>query len=47
MIFSAVVCGPRQQEGGAEPERGIRRNFLLIILVSYKGVTLRPRGSRS
>lgn len=45
-IFSCGVW-TKAAGRGSEPERGIRRNFLLISLVSYKGVTHRPRGSRS
>lgn len=48
MTFSAVMWGPRQQAGsGAELERGIWKNVLLIVQVSSKAVTQRPKGSRA
>lgn len=43
--FSAVLWGPGQQEGGWD-WRGIRKNFLLLLLLallSEKGATQRPR----
>lgn len=44
--FSAVLWGPGQQEGGWD-WRGIRKNFLLLLLLlallSEKGATHRPR----
>lgn len=48
MTFSAVMWGPRQQAGsGAELERGIRKNVLLIVQDSSKGVTQKTRGFES